>query len=89
MPGRWSEGFRLGDVNRFAWPKPNVRRLNTGYGTKAHINARMKCALYGIEVQFLRDGAFVSGRLFGATLAGSRNPREMALAWAEQERQAH
>lgn len=55
---------------------------------------RFRCELrdhgeYGVEAMFLRDGDqdFI-GRIFHQRLDPTRTPREMAIAWAEEERKA-
>lgn len=44
--------------------------------------------LHGVEAQFARDGDFNHSRRFDPSLSVERNPRELAIAWAEEERRA-
>ncbi len=43
---------------------------------------------YGIEAQFYQNEEFLLGRRFERRMDPTRTPREMAIAWAEQERAA-
>lgn len=52
---------------------------------------RIRCELrdhgpYGWEAMFLRNEEFTIGRIFHQRLDPTRTPREMAIAWAEEER---
>jgi hypothetical protein len=56
-------------------------------------HAHFRCELryqgeYGVEAQFLCDGSLLIGRLFTAWMDPQRRARELAIAWAEDERQA-
>src|SRR5256885_1869548 len=56
-------------------------------------DTRVRCELrdhggYGIEAQFFHDGELLIGRTFHQRLDATRTPREMAIAWAEEERKA-
>ena len=59
-----------------------------------HRDNRYRCELrdhgepYGVEAQFLKNGEFFYSRRFGARMHPTRTPRELAIAWAEAERQA-
>src|SRR4030088_2025260 len=41
---------------------------------------------YGVEAQFYQNEEFSRGRRFDRSMDPTRTPREMAIAWAEQER---
>ena len=43
---------------------------------------------YGVEAQFWKNGELVYNRRFDPRLHGTRAPRVMAIAWAEDERKA-
>jgi hypothetical protein len=43
---------------------------------------------YGIEAQFWKNGGFFYSRRFDTRLDRTRTPRELATAWAEEERKA-
>lgn len=43
---------------------------------------------WGVEAQFLKNEEFFVSRRFGADLDPTRAPRQLALAWAEEERKA-
>ena len=43
---------------------------------------------YGIEAQFWKNEEFFYSRRFDARLDRTRTPRELAMAWAEEERKA-
>jgi hypothetical protein len=43
---------------------------------------------YGVEAQFFQNEEFLYGRRFDPLLDSSRPSRELAIAWAEQERLA-
>lgn len=54
---------------------------------------RFRCELrdhgtYGVEAQFLQNEEFLIGRIFHPSLDVTRTSREMAIAWAEEERKA-
>lgn len=58
-----------------------------------HGRDRIRCELldhgdYGVEAQFLTNEELTIGRTFHAHLDPSRTPREMAIAWATEERRA-
>jgi len=59
-----------------------------------HREDRYRCELrdhgepYGVEAQFLKNGQFFYSRRFDARMHVTRTPRELAIAWAEAERQA-
>jgi hypothetical protein len=42
--------------------------------------------VYGIEAQFWKNGVFFYSRRFDARLDRTRTPRELAIAWAGEER---
>ena len=44
--------------------------------------------LYGVEPQFLKNEKFFYSRQFDARMHATRTPRELAIAWAEEERRA-
>lgn len=44
--------------------------------------------VYGVEAQFLDPIDLVISRTFRADLDPTRTPRQMAIAWAEEERKA-
>ncbi len=43
---------------------------------------------YSVEVQFWKNEEFLCSRRFDARLDRLRTPRELAMAWAEEERTA-
>ena len=43
---------------------------------------------YGWEAQFVHAGELLIGRMFRQRLDPTRTPREMAIAWAVEERKA-
>jgi len=43
---------------------------------------------HGVEAQFYKDEEFVMSRRFDESMDRPRPPRELAIAWAEQERVA-
>ncbi len=43
---------------------------------------------HGVEAQFFQNEEFLISRLFDQRMDSTRTPRELATAWAEQERQA-
>lgn len=57
-------------------------------------NQTIRCELrdhgpvFGVEAQFLHDGFPLQCRTFNPRLNPDRTPREMAIAWAEEERKA-
>ena len=59
-----------------------------------HGHDRYRCELldhgerYGVEAQFWRNEELVYNRRFDPGLYGTRTPRAMAIAWAEDERRA-
>ena len=59
-----------------------------------HRHDRYRCELrdhgepYGVEAQILKNGKFFYGRRFDARMHFTRTPRELAIAWAEEERKA-
>ena len=44
--------------------------------------------VYGVEAQFFQNEEFFTSRRFDSRLDPTRAPREMAISWAEQERNA-
>jgi hypothetical protein len=42
--------------------------------------------VYGVEAQFWKNEDFFYSRRFDARLDRTRTPRELAIAWAEEER---
>ena len=59
-----------------------------------HRDDQYRCELrdhgepYGVEAQFLKNGQFFYSRRFDGRMHFTRTPRERAIAWAEEERQA-
>jgi len=57
-------------------------------------HSRWRCELrdhgepYGVEAQFLKNEEFITSRTFHPRLDLTRTPRQMAIAWAEEERKA-
>lgn len=56
-------------------------------------HTRIHCELrdhgqYGVEAMFLHSEEFMVGRTFHQRPDQTRTPREMAIAWAEEERKA-
>jgi hypothetical protein len=55
-------------------------------------HSRWRCELrdhgepYGVEAQFLRNEELFEAHTFPQRLDQTRTPREMAIAWAEEER---
>ena len=55
---------------------------------------RIRCELrdhgevYGVEAQFFTNEEFIKGRRFDRRTDPTREPREMAIAWALEERRA-
>jgi hypothetical protein len=70
-------------------PKPG-ELLFEFYGERDH--SRWLCELrdlgepYGIEIQFLLNKALLFARRFEQGMDPTRTPRQMAIAWAEEER---
>ena len=61
------------------------------YFLRGHV--RFRCELrdhgpYGIEAQFFVNEEFLHSRRFDPSLDPTRTPREMAVEWAEEERNA-
>jgi hypothetical protein len=44
--------------------------------------------VYGIDVQFFQNEEFLFSRRFDPRLDSTRPPRELAIAWAEEERKS-
>ncbi len=59
-----------------------------------HRRDRYRCELrdhgepYGVEAQFLKNEEFFYSRRFDARMHPTRTPRDLAIAWAEDERKA-
>jgi hypothetical protein len=56
-----------------------------------HGHDRIRCddgEVYGVEAQFFRNETFEIGRRFERRMDPTRTPREMAVAWAEEWRNA-
>ena len=59
-----------------------------------HRHDRYRCELrdhgepYGVEAQFLKNERFFYSRQFDSRMHATRTPRELAIAWAEEERKA-
>jgi hypothetical protein len=56
-------------------------------------HVRFRCELrdhgdYGVEAQFLWNEELFMARTFAPWLDPTRTPREMAIAWAQEERRA-
>jgi len=56
-------------------------------------HTRVRCELvdhgeHGVEAQFWKNEEFAFSRRFDQRLDPARTPRELAIAWAEQERKA-
>src|SRR4051812_6488053 len=45
-------------------------------------------AVYGIEAQFYQNEEWFYARRFDSSMDPTRMPREMAIAWADEERKA-
>lgn len=44
--------------------------------------------VYGVEAQIYQNEEFLIGRRFDRRMDQTRTPRELAIAWAEEERRA-
>jgi hypothetical protein len=59
-----------------------------------HRHNRYRCELrdhgepYGVEAQFLKNEKFFYSRRFDSRMHAKRTPRDLAIAWAEKEREA-
>src|ERR1051325_11532563 len=76
-------------------PKPTPRQSLPGEFLFEFLRGhdRFLCELrdhgkYGIEAQFYMNETFLEGRRFDPSLDSSRPSRELAIAWAEEERKA-
>jgi hypothetical protein len=72
-------------------PKPG-ERLFEFYRERDH--SRWLCELrdhgaeYGVEAQFFQNEELIIGRRFERRMDPTRTPREMAVAWATEERKS-
>ena len=82
------------------WYKPNPPKAPPRQPKRGEVlfeflvgHARVRCELvdqgpYGVEAQFWRNEEFDHSRRFDPRLDSTRTPRELAIAWADEERKA-
>ena len=86
----------MSDEPFFATDRHGVDRQSTPgellfYFLRGHV--RFRCELrdhgpYGVEAQFFVNEEFLHSRRFDPTLDPTRTPRELAVEWAKEERNA-
>ena len=69
-------------------PKPRERLFEFLCGHDRYLCELVDHGDYGIEAQFLKNEEFLFGRRFDPRLDRLRPPRELAIAWATEERTA-
>jgi hypothetical protein len=70
-------------------PQHGERLLEFLHGDKRYLcELRDYGEPYGVEAQFWKNDEFLYSRRFDAQLDRTRTPRELAIAWAEDERTA-
>ena len=70
-------------------PKPGERLFEFLVGHNRHLfELRDHGEVYGVECQIFKNEELLMSRRFDPRLDASRPSREMAIAWAEEERKA-
>jgi hypothetical protein len=76
-----------GPAPRGSQPHPGERLLEFDRGLKRYRCGLRDHGVYGVEAQFLERGTLLIARTFRERIDSTRTPRELAIAWANEERQ--